>query len=302
MEKIELIERVKQQNFPAGSYVVFGSGPMVAAGIRAADDIDLVVSEDLYEMLKQQGWHEGVKPTGESVLEYDVFEAFTEWTFDGYHRSLAELLPAADIVDGVPFVNLKEVRQWKALLGREKDMQDVQLIDEHMKRNRRPGITLIGMPTCGKSTIGRILSKKLGMPMLDVDRWMEQQEDMLLPEIIRTKGAEYVLALESSCVRDYDLRETIVSTPGSIIYNDVLEPLQRQTRIVWLDVPLDEIRKRLGNDTERQGEIIGIKEKGLDGLFNERVPLYRQWAQYVIDCKNKTADDIANEVIATLGY
>lgn len=166
---------------------------------------------------------------------------------------------------------------------------------------KRKGITLIGMPAGGKSTIGAELAKRLDLPMLDVDRWMEQQEGVLLPELIRTKGSDYVLALESGCIRDHDLRETIVSPPGSIIYNDVLQPLQEQTHIVYLQVPLTEIKARLDADTVRQGEIIGIKEKGLDGLFAERTPLYEKWAEHTIDCRGKSMADITNEVIAITG-
>lgn len=168
-----------------------------------------------------------------------------------------------------------------------------------IRHMRRKGITLIGMPASGKSTIGKELAKSLNIPMLDVDRWMEKQEGGTpLWQVIRTKGAEYVLSLETGCIRDQDLYGKIISTPGSIIYNDVLKPLQEQTYIVYLSVSLAEIERRLSIDTERQGEIIGIKEKGLDGLFAERTPLYEEWAQYVIDCDGKSQADITAEVIA----
>ena len=167
---------------------------------------------------------------------------------------------------------------------------------------KRKGITLIGMPACGKSTIGKRLEEELGYPMLDVDRWMEKQEDDVpLWQVIRSKGAEYVLNLETRCIRDTDLHQTIVSTPGSIIYNDVLKPLQRQTHIVYLNVPFDEIKARLDADTVRQGEIIGIKQKGLDGLFAERTPVYQKWAMSTIDCAGKSKADITAEVIAITG-
>ncbi len=302
MNKDEIIAKIKYQNFPAGSYVVFGSGPLAAAGIRLTRDIDIVVTDALYEELKQKGWQESTKPNGDYFLGYDMFEAFTSWKFGEYDPKFTELLANANSIDGVPFVGLQDVKKWKIESGRDRDIQDIQLIDEDMTKTQRKGITLIGMPAGGKSTIGRRLSEMLGMPMLDVDRWMEEQEGMLLPELLRTKGADYVLALESSCIRDHNLRETIVSPPGSIIYNDVLQPLQQQTHIVYLKVPFHEIESRLAADTVRQGEIIGIKEKGLDGLFTERTPLYEKWAEYTIDCEEKTVQEITDEVIETLEY
>ena len=163
---------------------------------------------------------------------------------------------------------------------------------------KRKGITLIGMPASGKSTIGKQLAKSVGFPMLDIDRWMERQEGSVpLWQLIRTKGAQYVLELETDCVRNHDLHETVLSPPGSIIYNDVLQPLREQTHIIYLEVPFKEIKARLDADTVRQGEIIGIKEKGLDGLFAERTPLYEKWAQHTIKCSGKSVTQLVDEIV-----
>lgn len=159
------------------------------------------------------------------------------------------------------------------------------------------GITLIGFPASGKSTIGRHVARLTGYEMLDIDRWMEQQEGMPLSQVIREKGVEYTLDLETKSVMGRDMHETLVSTPGSIIYNDVYDHLAAQTDIVWLDVPFDELQRRLENDAEHMREIIGIREKGLDGLFTERRPLYKKWARFVIECAGKSAGDIACEVV-----
>ena len=164
------------------------------------------------------------------------------------------------------------------------------------------GVTLIGMPASGKSTIGRELSGALKMPLLDVDKWIEEHEKMSLRDAIVRKGAAYVLQLETDCLYDLNLHETIVSTPGSIIYNDVLEPLERQTHIVWLNVPFHILEKRLAPDVENKRGIIGLAEKGLRGLYEERTPLYRQWAHHTIDCYGKEQSDITDEIISSLQY
>ena len=167
---------------------------------------------------------------------------------------------------------------------------------------KRKGISLIGMPASGKSTIGRELTSTLGLPLLDIDKWMEDHEGLALKQAIVQKGAAYILALESRCVRELDLHDTIVSTPGSIIYNDVLEPLQQQTNIVWLDVPFATLQERLAPDVNNERGIIGLAEKGLRRLFEERLPLYQQWAQYRIDCDGKQQHEITQEIIDILGY
>lgn len=168
----------------------------------------------------------------------------------------------------------------------------------------KKGITLIGMPTSGKSTIGRVIAEKLEWPMLDVDRWMEEKMHMPLAQIIQTIGTEETLALETGCLTETNLRQIVVSTPGSVIYNDVYDALAAQTDIVWLNVALDEVERRLKTDPDpnRADQIIGIKQKGLAGLYAEREPLYRQWsaAGYVIDCASKDVPQIADEIIDTV--
>lgn len=167
------------------------------------------------------------------------------------------------------------------------------------------GITLIGMPTSGKSTIGAVIAERLQWPMLDVDRWMEAKMHMPLGKIIETIGTEETLALETDCLIQADLHQVVVSTPGSIIYNDVYDVLASQTDIVWLNVPVEEVERRLRTDPDpnRADQIIGIKEKGLAKLFAEREPLYRKWsaAGYVISCAFKDASGIATEIIDTVG-
>jgi shikimate kinase len=164
----------------------------------------------------------------------------------------------------------------------------------------KKGITLIGMPTSGKTTIGREIAQRLRWPLLDIDQCIEKQEGMALGEVITNKGSEYALNLETEFIHGTNLLNTVVSTPGSIIYNDVLGKLQSETRIYWLDVTLDEVKRRLSEDPNprRLETIIGAKEKGLDLLYAERTPLYRKWAQFVISCAGKDVTQIASEVIS----
>ncbi|MCA9334860.1 hypothetical protein KC953_01830 [Candidatus Saccharibacteria bacterium] len=158
------------------------------------------------------------------------------------------------------------------------------------------GIALIGMPASGKTTISRELAARLNRPLLDVDQWMEAHEKRPLSETIATKGKKYTLDLETACIRDHDLRELILSTPGSIIYNDVLDLLREKTHIIWLDVPFEVIEERLAPDVDNQRGVIGLKEKGLRALYDERTPLYRKWATHTIDCGDKDVEAIVLEI------
>jgi len=128
----EIITKVKSLDLPAGSYVVFGSCPMALAGIREANDIDMLVSQKLRKHLSQIGWEQIYKNPNDEPLVHDVFEAHDNWNFSEFSPTLKELLKTANVVDGVPFASLQNVRRWKAVGRRPKDLKDVKLIDEYL--------------------------------------------------------------------------------------------------------------------------------------------------------------------------
>lgn len=132
MQKEEIILKLKTLGFPKNSYVVFGSCPMTMAGLRAAKNIDLLVSKELFEKLRQDGWQEVYKNSNDKPLAYGVFEAHDNWNFSSYSPSLEQLLVSASVIDDIPFASLEEVRKWKVASGRPKDLADIQLIDRQV--------------------------------------------------------------------------------------------------------------------------------------------------------------------------
>ena len=126
----EIVAKMKELNLPKNTYVVFGSGPMAAAGLRESNDIDLLVSKDVFVKLKEAGWKEQVKSLDDKPLTHEIFEAHNNWNFSSYNPTLEHLLASATEVEGIPFASLNEVRKWKIASGRPKDLNDVKLIDE----------------------------------------------------------------------------------------------------------------------------------------------------------------------------
>jgi hypothetical protein len=135
MIKEELIKKVRNLNFPQSEYAVFGSGPLAAHGIRETRDIDLVVIPSLYQKLKNDGWEEKEWPSGRKYLVKDEFEVIDDWDYATYHPDLKQIIKEAEIIDEVPFIKLEEVLEWKQSFGREKDLKDIQLIDNYLKNN-----------------------------------------------------------------------------------------------------------------------------------------------------------------------
>jgi len=131
----EIIANVKSLNLPEGSYIVYGSGPMAAAGIRESGDIDMLVNKKVFDRLKREGWQEINKGPNDKPLVRDIFEAHLHWEFSPYKPKLKHLLDTAREVNGVPFASLEEVRKWKAASGRPKDIVDIELINKHMRKH-----------------------------------------------------------------------------------------------------------------------------------------------------------------------
>lgn len=130
-----LFEALKKLNFPVGQYAIFGSGPMWVRGIRESDDLDIIVRGEAWEQAKASGII-GVKEY--SGLQYVHFvdgkiEVYNGWYPGGW--DIDDLVETAEVIDGIPFVRLESVIEWKKVMGREKDAKDLALIREYLLKN-----------------------------------------------------------------------------------------------------------------------------------------------------------------------
>jgi hypothetical protein len=132
---MNIIEEVKRLNLPKGRYAVVGSGPLAVRNIRPAHDIDLIVTQDIYDKLKTSGWKEENFPNTERpwVLFHGLFDVSTSWSVNDYKPIPELLINNADVIDGIPFARLETVLRWKKSCGREKDLKDVELIELFLK-------------------------------------------------------------------------------------------------------------------------------------------------------------------------
>ena len=127
-------DKVKALNLPLDQIIVIGSGILNQLGIRPASDIDLAASSDLMKKLSEESG-DWLKKFGYNQRFYFVkddgsAEVWDGWDFDGQAVSYDDLLDYAVEYDGVRFVDLGFLRKWKSWRGREKDVRDVELIDE----------------------------------------------------------------------------------------------------------------------------------------------------------------------------
>lgn len=123
----ELLEQVRNLQIPLGSYVLFGSAPMGVRGMREIKDVDIVVIPEVFEDFKKKpDWVFEIKPNGSECLRQGSLEMFHGWWPGEW--DVAKLIAEADLLEGLPFVRLEEVKRWKQMRNSDKDKVDLQLI------------------------------------------------------------------------------------------------------------------------------------------------------------------------------
>jgi len=138
-------------------------------------------------------------------------------------------------------------------------------------------IVLTGMPGAGKSTLGVLLSKTLGMSFLDTDLLIQNNERMLLHEIIKQRGLATFLAIEETALCAIRAKNTVIATGGSAVMSEAaMEHLRHDAIVVFLDVPIALIERRIKNIRTRG--IAMENRESLRDVYARRLPLYAQYA------------------------
>lgn len=160
-------------------------------------------------------------------------------------------------------------------------------------------VVLIGMPGAGKSTVGVVLAKKLGYRFMDSDLVIQDETGKMLHEIIAEQGTDGFLKVEEQINASLDCHRTVIATGGSVIYGPkAMEHLREIGSVVYLRLSLDAIAERLGDLNERG---VALKDgQTLQDLYNERVPLYEQYADITMDCEQKMIREIVAELAERL--
>jgi shikimate kinase len=157
-------------------------------------------------------------------------------------------------------------------------------------------IVLIGMAGVGKSTIGMSLAKVLGFNFIDVDDYILEKDGKTIQEIIDDEGDEAFLQLEKRRMYEVDLPRMVVAPGGSIIYHpDLMEYLKQNSTLVYLDDSFENIAEKLTGELNRG--IVGLENKSLRQIYEERKPLYSRYADITINCQGKSQDQVVSEIL-----
>ena len=156
-------------------------------------------------------------------------------------------------------------------------------------------ITLIGMPSCGKSTLGVLLAKRMGYRFIDSDLLIQETEGRLLHEIISECGNEGFLDVEERVNASITDKKAVIATGGSVIYGEsAMKNLKSLGKVVYLKVPYDEMCRRLG-DYSHRGVVIK-KGSTLADMYAEREPLYEKYADLTVDVCNAQLSDSLEKI------
>lgn len=157
-------------------------------------------------------------------------------------------------------------------------------------------IVLIGMPGCGKSTIGYRMSQKINYSFFDADKYLEEKENRIISDIFSKEGEEYFRKLETKYLKDLSKKEQIIISTGggAVKKKENIDILKQNGIIIFLDRTIEDISKE---NHENRPLLQNIEN--LWKLYDERINLYRKYADIII----KNDDDmnvIVERIITTL--
>ena len=160
-------------------------------------------------------------------------------------------------------------------------------------------VVLIGMPGCGKSTLGVLLAKALAMDFVDTDLVLQQQTGRPLQALVDELGTEGFSRAEEACVLRLSVQGAVVATGGSVALEErAMEHLSQNGTVVFVRLPYPTIERRLQNMRTR-----GIAmEKGqtLRDLYNLRQPYYERWADITVDPDGQDIEQTVALLVRTL--
>ncbi|MBR1981861.1 MAG: shikimate kinase [Akkermansia sp.] len=162
-------------------------------------------------------------------------------------------------------------------------------------------IILVGLMGCGKTTVGKALSKRTGMPLLDTDAIIEEQIGKSIPEIFEEQGEAHFRALETALLRYLLYNPTpspsIISTGGGIVVRPENRELLRMLGFtVWLNVSVNALLVRTAKSTNRPLLLNTDRRAVFERLDSERRAFYKESAHLWLEASRMDVNSVAVRV------
>lgn len=197
----------------------------------------------------------------------------------------AEKLGAKSVC-GLYMLVAQAVYACEKFLGTDIDKNEIDRVYEKVLKSKQ-NIVLIGMPSCGKSTIGKFLAEKLGRKFYDTDCIIEEKTGRYCSEIIKTDGEEAFRKIESEVIFEVSkFSEAVIATGGGAVLRQENRLNLHKNGLLWfIDRPLD----KLITTADRP---LSSDREALYKRYDERYPIYCETADY------KISGDLSIEEIA----
>ncbi len=157
-------------------------------------------------------------------------------------------------------------------------------------------LVLIGMPACGKSTVGRLVAERLGWRFVDLDHLVEAEAGRSLQQINEVEGFAGLACREEAAACKFAATKTVLAPGGSLVYSrPAMEHLRSVARIIYLAAPAELLEARAG-DLAARGVIIAPGMSYKD-LLTERDPLYRESADEIINIGISSPDVVSDRIV-----
>ena len=172
-----------------------------------------------------------------------------------------------------------------------------------MNKSTVRSVTLIGMPSAGKTRVGKLLSETLRWPFVDTDHLIVDRFGAIgLQEVVDELSREEYAALEEAIGVATALtirRPTVIATGGSMVYSQkAMQFLAKRTLVVYLEASLETIKRRVEKRPDRG--IVFDPGETLADLYGRRIPMYRQWAHRTVDANGDHRRSIATGLAESL--
>ncbi len=159
---------------------------------------------------------------------------------------------------------------------------------------------LVGPMGAGKSTVGALLSRRWGVPLRDTDEDVEAAEGRSVSDIFVDAGEEYFRAREHEAViAALGEHDGVLALGGGAVLDPRTRAALAGHRVVFLSVGLADAVKRVGLGTGRP-LLLGNVRSRVKALLDERLPVYLEVADHVVDTDGRSAEEVAEQIDKTL--
>lgn len=163
-------------------------------------------------------------------------------------------------------------------------------------------LVLVGLPGSGKSTVGRQLAKRLGLSFTDTDHAIEQRIDCSIREFFEREGEGPFRDIEEAVIDELARGGAgVLATGGGAVLRPAnREHLRAAGHVIYLRSTPEELFRRLRHDTNRPLLQVSDPLARLRALYEERDPLYRETAHFVIDTGRPSVPTLVNMIVMQL--